>query len=208
VGSYYYLVSQLPYLMFGQRPPMSSEAFRELARPLLSGQDAALLDLVSLDPQPPEDAGAGPSYADSLPPCGSDFIDQWREWERVLRLNLAKHRSVKTKREGAVTVDPPGFPVDAAGTAGKAMLVEDSPLEGEVLLDRARWVAIEFFQGLDYFDRSIIYAYLLKLMILERHASFQVETGFAEYKSLYNAILESAAADGVQIGISPSGESK
>ena len=207
MGSYYYLVSQLPYLMFGQMPPMSSEAFRELARPLLSDQDAALMDLVNLDPQPP-DAGGGPSYADGLPPCGSDFIDQWREWERVLRLNLAKSRSVKTKREGAAPVEPPGFPVDAAVAAGKAVAVDDSPLEGEVLIDRARWSAIDFLQGIDYFDCSKIYAYLLKLMILERHASFQVETGFAEYKSLYTAILESAAASGLQTGISPSGESK
>jgi hypothetical protein len=51
------------------------------------------------------------------------------------------------------------------------------------------------------FDRSTIYAYLLKLMILERRASFKTEIGFTEYKSLYASILESA-----QSGVSPAGE--
>ncbi|MDR1858451.1 MAG: DUF2764 domain-containing protein [Treponema sp.] len=210
MGSYYYLVSQLPYLMFGQAPPMSSEAFRELARPLVSDQDAALLDLVSLDPQPPRpgNTGGGLSYENSSPACGSDFIDQWREWERAMRLNLAKHRLVKTKREGTVTAEPPVLPTDAVSAAAKAVAEADSPLEGETLIDRARWSAIEVLQGTGYFDSSTVFAYLLKLIILERRASFHAETGFSEYKSLYASILENVAAGGVLPGTSPAGESK
>jgi hypothetical protein len=68
--------------------------------------------------------------------------------------------------------------------------VPESPLEAEALLDRARWSAIERFQGIPYFDRNTVFAYLLKLLILERSASFKVDTGFAEYKSLYASILE------------------
>ena len=205
MGSYYYyLVSQLPYLIFNQTPPMSSEAFKELARPMLSKEDAALLDLISLDPQPPEmGTGEGPSYADSLPSCGSDFIDGWREWERALRLSLAKHRAIRIKREGTSMIEPPVFPVDAVTSAAKAVAAADSPIEGEVLVDRARWSAIEMLQGNDYFGRNTIFAYMLKLLILERRALFQVELGFSEYKSLYASILES-----VQSGTSPAGEFK
>ena len=97
----------------------------------------------------------------------------------------------------------PGFPVDAATSAAKAVAAADSPLEGEVLVDRARWSAIEMLQGNDYFDRNTIFAYMLKLLILERRALFQVELGFSEYKSLYASILE-----GVQSGTSPAGEFK
>ena len=209
MGSYYYLVSQLPYLIYGQTPPMSPEAFKELARPLLSSPDAALLDLISLDPQPPGPGEQGHSYVNSAPVSGSGFIDNWREWERALRLNLAKHRSIKTKRESAAPVEPPNFPADAASVAARAMASAESPLEGEIFIDKARWSAIEFLQGIDYFDRNTVYAYLLKLIILQRRASFQTETGFAEYKSLYASIMESAAADsGEQLGISPAGETK
>ena len=193
MGSYYYLVSQLPSLSYGQKPPMSPEAFKELARPLLNNEDSALLDLVSLDPQL--------SPADSS--SGSDFIDSWREWEWALRLNLAKHRAVKAKRESAVTVEPPVIPADAPATAQRAITIMETPLEAEVLLNKARWSAIDVLQGIDYFDRNIIFAYLLKLFILQRHDSFQAEAGFSEYKSLYASILESA-----QTGASRAGESK
>jgi len=199
VGSYYYLASQLPSLNYGQKPPMSPEAFKELARPLMSEEDAVLLDMVNLDPQP---FGAG-SYTDKIPSSGSDFIDNWREWERVLRLNLAKHRVLKVKREGAITAEPPVIPADAVSAAFRAIAVTESPLEAETLLDKARWNAIDMLQGIDYFDCNTLLAYLLKLLILERSALFQTERGFSEYKSLYASIL-----DGVQTGTSVAGESK
>ena len=203
MGAYYYLVSQLPYLIYGQTPPMSPEAFREFAKPFLNAQDASLLDIVDIDPQPLKGGDAeGPSYAENATSCGSDFIDNWRKWERTLRLNLAKQRSLKAKRESAAPVEAPTSPTDAAFLAIRAMAAADSPLEGEILIDKARWNTIESLQGLNYFGRNTIFAHLLKLIILQRRASFQTEIGFSEYKSLYASILE-----GVQSGTSPAGES-
>ena len=186
---YYYLVSQLPYLVFGQIPPMSSEAFKELARNLLTKEDAKLLDLLSLDPQPPIPDAEGPSYAEKVKTSKSAFIDGWREWERVLRLNLAKQRALKLKWDTADMVEAPASPADAVTTAVKAVAVTDSPIEGENVLDRGRWNAIEELHAGDFFDRNTIFVYLLKLYILERNASFQTEIGFTEYKSLYASIL-------------------
>ena len=207
MGSYYYLAAQLPYLVYGQKPPMSCSAFRVLAKQFLNSRDMAYFDLVDLDPDP-EDKGKneaeGSSYAESAAPSGCTFIDQWREWERTLRLNLARQRSRKVIREGAApTETPPIFPIDAAAAAIKAVSTAESPLEAELVLDKARWEAIESLQGINYFDRNTIYAYLLKLILLERHAMFSVEKGFAEYKSLYASILGS-----VQPGSSPAGEIK
>jgi hypothetical protein len=203
VGSYYYFVAQLPVLIYGQEPPMSSSAFRELARGQMSAGDAALLAVLSLDPRLPGPShpdrpvyaeSGGPSYAEASPATDCEFIDQWRDWERALRLNLARLRASRIKREGGAPVDPPVIPADAAGAAQQALAVSESPLEAEMLLDKARWSAIEQFQGITYFDRNTIYAYLLKLLIMERYASFKAETGFAEYKSLYASILENAGA--------------
>ena len=200
MGSYYYLASQLPYLIYGQTPSMSSLAFKELAKTLLDEGDAALMDLLDLDPQPLKAGEEGPSYADNAHASGSDFIDRWREWERTLRLNLARHRSIKTKRENSAPVEPPVFPADAAAAAVKAVVATESPLDGEILIDKARWNAIEVLQGGDYFDRNTIFAYFLKLVLLERRASFKTDAGFAEYKSLYASILERVNE--------PAGESK
>ena len=98
-------------------------------------------------------------------------------------------------------MEPPLFPADAVAAAAKAAVATESPLEAEFVLDKARWDAIEGLQGIDNFDRNIVYAYLLKLILLERHQAFKVEEGFTEYKSLYASILGS-----VQPGSSPVGE--
>jgi len=178
VGQYYYLVPQLPYLVFGQTPPMSPEAFREKAMTLLEEQDAALLDLLGLSLNPPLDDASS----------GCEFIDKWREWERILRLNLVKHRAGKLKRE-APGSEPPVLPSDAVSAAAKAM--QESPLEGEVIIDKARWNAIDsLLEGSGPFDSNVVFAYMLKLIILNRQSLFQTERGFSEYKSLYASILE------------------
>ena len=214
MGSYYYLVAQLPNLIYGQAPSMSSEAFKELAKPILSKTDAALLDTISFDLQatkqePSEDSpkplsqapvkgkiadaeSLSTQFAEKAPPCGSDFIDHWREWERTLRLNIAKQRFIRKGLKWDALPELPEEPADAVSLAVKAVAATESPLEVEFLLDKARWNAIEEMQGSNFFTCNTIFAYLLKLLILERHASLQAEKGFSEYKLLYASIMENA----------------
>jgi hypothetical protein len=193
--AYYYLMAQLPSLIYGEPAPMSSAHFRELAEQALSREDAALLGFFTLNPA----AGNVPGGGD----C--EFLGKWREYETALRLNLARYRGVKIKREAPA--DAPDYPADAAAAA-KAAAAMDSPLEAEIFLDESRWRAIDLFQGLNYFDRNTVYAYLLKLLLMERRSCFRTEEGFAEYKGLYAAVME-AAGSGVypQAGTSSSNES-
>jgi hypothetical protein len=153
----------------------------------LGPKDLALLKLCSLDPDP--EYKTLPSYSSSLPKSGSSFIDDWRTWERTLRLNLVRYRAQKLKWEAAIP--PLDDTMDAAAVARAAVLIE-SPLEAEIFLDKARWDAIEALQGLVYFSSSTVFAYLLKLLLIERRALFKVEEGFAEYKGLYAEILANA----------------
>ena len=180
MGAYYYLAAQLPYLIYGQEVPMSSGAFRELARNAMDPGEAKVLDLCTIEP----DAGDKTS---------SDFINNWHQWEEALRLNLARSRSQNLKRENTEQriQDTPEYPSDAAAAA-KAVLSMDSPLEAEIFLDRARWSAIENLSGINYFSENTIYAYLLKLLLMERRQAFNTEEGFTEYKTLYASILENA----------------
>jgi hypothetical protein len=194
VASYYFLTAQLPYLSYGQTMPISLSRFRELCRENLTPEDAALLDLCSLDPDPvkaelpPEERGA--AYTELPPETPSAFINRWREWERALRLHLARLRGQQLRRDAALA-DPPDMFVEAQAAA-KAAFAMDSPLEAELFLDKARWDAIEEIQGIAYFHRDNIFAYLLKLLLLERRASFKTEEGFMEYQSLYASIMESS----------------
>ena len=175
--SYYYLASQLPSLSYGQAAPMSSRAFRELAGTLMNPDDALWLNRCALDP------GIVDAAENGLP----DFFIRWVEWERALRLNLARWRASRLKRD--IFLDAPDYPADAV-TAAKTASAMDSPLEAELLIDEARWAAIDSFQGFDNFHRNAIYAYLFKLLLLERRSCFRTEEGFAEYKGLYASIME------------------
>jgi len=185
VGSYYYLVSQLPTLSWGAQAPMSSGHFRSLCATLMNAGDFALLDACVLEPKPGKSTG-------------SSLIDSWLGWERSLRLNLAQNRSQRLKRDSAALPDAPSDPLDAL-TLSKLVMSLDSPLEAEKTLDLARWAAIERFQGFDYFGRDTLYAYLLKLLMLERKALFRVEEGFMEYKKIYASVME-AAPNNMQAG--------
>jgi hypothetical protein len=190
VGSYYYFVSQLPYLVYGQQPPLSSAAFREQCLNFLDPADKAQLDRCSFDipPELPSPLKPMPGEAAEL---SSAFIKNWREWERVLRLNLVRFRSQRLKREGAA--EAPEYPADAAQAAKSASSM-DSPLEAEITLDRARWDAIERFRAGNDFGPDYVFAYLLKLILMERRSSFKPEEGFMEYKTLYASIMENAGS--------------
>jgi len=172
---------------------MSSEAFRDLCRGLLDPADAKLLDTLGIDPVPQK--ADVPSYAEYAARSGCEFIDCWRDWERALRLSLARHRSIKSKREGASPVDPPILPADAVSVAVKAVVGTENPLDAEILIDKARWNTIEISLSGDYFDRNTVFAYYLKLLLLERHELFQTEAGFNEYNSLYSSILAKVQSD-------------
>ena len=167
---------------------MSSGIFKALASELMSTADAALLDYCTLDPDPVKPGDSGAAYAEPAHPTSSILINKWKEWERTLRLNLAKYRALKLKRDAGAIAEAPGVPADAALAAKNAMSIE-SPLEAEIFLGKARWDAIESFQGLNIFSETAMYAYLLKLLLMERKAAFKSEDGFTEYKGLYAAIL-------------------
>jgi len=163
---------------------MSSAAFRRLAVEHLSSSHAAVLDQCVLGSAAPIPAGGeGGEGACGLLP---EFVSKWKEWEKALVFNLAKSRAKKLKREFAAEV--PDYPFDAAAAARAACEME-SPLEAELFLDKARWEAIESLQGLDIFSETTIYAYMLKLLLMERGMAFNTEEGFTEYKGLYAAIL-------------------
>jgi hypothetical protein len=199
----------LPVLAYGQTAPITLSRFRELCRENLIGEDLALLEYCALDPDsvkpgtPPEERGA--AYAELPPETSSEFINRWWKWERALRLNLAKARAQQFRRD---VPDAPDTFADAQAAA-KAALAMESPLEAELYLDKARWDAIEDIQGIAYFHRDNIFAYLLKLLLLERRASFKTEEGFMQYKSLYASIMESSNAGALSVeAIPPAGEAK
>ena len=175
--NYYYFAATLPSLNYGDVPPLSSKEFREQCSDLLHPDDAELLKYCYYDPK---------LAVETVKPTGSDFIDLLMLRERVLILNLAFIRAARLKRPSPG--DPP-HDVPRAEARGKAAFEMDDPLEATIYIDQGRWGALDDMVGLNLFGVNNIFAYLLKLQLLERRQSFKAETGEANYKILYDSIL-------------------
>jgi len=174
---YYYFVATLPYISYDDPPPFSSEEFRELCRALLEPADAELIKYCYYDPE---------LAVHTTQPTGSDFIDLLMARERKLILNLAYQRAARLKR--LCPGDPP-HDMPRAEAVAMAAFEMDDPLEAALYIDRARWGALESMLGIDIFGVNNIYAYLMKLQLLERRQNFNAERGTAAYRERYDSIL-------------------
>ncbi|MDR1470042.1 MAG: DUF2764 domain-containing protein [Spirochaetaceae bacterium] len=175
--NYYYFVATLPSVSYGDAPPKSSEDFREECLYHLAPGDAAVLTSCTYNA----------AAVTAAKPTGSAFIDALLARERTLLLNVAYLRAARLKRQ--ISGEPPRDASDAEAVAKAAFEMGD-PLEAELFLDRGRWDAIDALSGLDLFSVNMVYAYLMKLQLLERRQRFDAEKGFAGYKQLYDTILD------------------
>ena len=175
--NYYYFVATLPWLNYGEKPPMSSGEFREQCLAMLSPEDAALIRYCRYDPV---------MAVETVKSTGSNFIDNLMERERTLVLNLAYLRASKLRRPSPG--DPP-HDVPRAEMVAKAAVEMTDPLEAEIYIDQCRWGSLDAMVGLDLFGVNNIFAFLLKLQLMERRQLFDAERGQAAYRELYDKIL-------------------
>ena len=175
--AYYYLVSQLPNISSSESKsalPLSTEAFKELCSRFVSEKEKELVDALSLVPPREREA------------TGSVFLDTWYEKERNLRFALAQIRAQKMKKE-AYTL-PDGCTADII-TAARTAVGMDSPYSAEQFLYDYRLKLLDDIKPLDSFSMDAVYAYGLKLMLVERMRKFDVENGKSSYHKIYDTIL-------------------
>jgi len=115
--NYYYFVATLPFINYGDKPPVSSEEFREQCQGLLHPDDAALIQYCYYNPL---------LAVETVRSTGSDFIDLLMARERTLVLNLAYLRAPKLKRPSPG--DPP-HDVPRAEAVAKAAFEMTDPFE-------------------------------------------------------------------------------
>ena len=174
---YYYFVATLPSITYDDAPPFSSEEFRDLCHRLLDPADAELVQYCYYDPE---------LAVQTVQPTGSDFIDLLMARERTLVMNLAYQRAARLKRPSP---GEPAHDVPRAEAVAKAAFEMDDPLQAALYIDRSRWGALEAMVDIDIFGVNNIYAYLMKLQLLERRRNFNAEKGAAAYRERYDSIL-------------------
>lgn len=175
--AYYYLVSQLPNISTTESKanlPLNGKSFVELACRFISEDEKNTLNGLSL--VPPKE----------LTSTGSVFLDTWYEKERNLRFALAQIRAQKMKKDSIPL--PPGCTADIINVARTAVGM-DSPFSAEQFLYEYRIKLLEEIKPMDNFSIDAVYAYGLKLMLVERMRKFDVENGKASYHEIYDNIL-------------------
>lgn len=179
MGSYYYLMAQVPGILPGTPVVLTSAAFRELAGRFLSAADGRVLAGLTLEP-PRVDR-----------PVKSRFLREWYSRERALRLALSRARASRLKRDEGLTMDEDEDVRKSrdAMAAAKSAVSFDDPLAAERYLDSVRVSWVDELSTGHYFDSDAVFAYAVRLLLRERADRFTAEAGREAYSTIYNQIL-------------------
>lgn len=156
-GKYYtYLISSLPMLSFGSKPPISFEKFLGLCRDLI-----------------PEDELEELRGSGSIGLCNKIGVNptlrKWRSFDRALRNELVKIRAARLKIDPAEYLREDGCD-DITGIAHIAFAAHRNPslIESERFLDAKRWGYLDDITAGHYFDFDFLVTYAQKLLIAEK----------------------------------------
>lgn len=174
-NQYYYTVASLPMIFFDSEKFMAGSEFLDVCETTIGEKDFEILKTALLLPVQ--------NMAVSNP-----LLKSWYDWENTLRSELAKFRAAKkgTDAEKYIGENP-----SEAGVAeiAREAFIQDSPLESEKILDRARWEYLEMLEAGHLFDIGKLIIYYLKLQLLNRRAMMNKNRGKQEYEKIYSGIL-------------------
>ncbi len=154
---YTYVVSSLPALLFGMKPPLGFARFLALCKDLIPDEDLALLASLA--------AGGGVSCKDA----GNLTLRRWRSFDTMLRNELVQIRASRKKADPAKYLRSDGCPESSYAThLAINAYRKPSVLEAERSLDADRWAELDELSAGHYFDLDTLIIYALKLLMLER----------------------------------------
>jgi hypothetical protein len=163
---FYYILASLPFLHFGQDPPLSYEALVDRWGGWLNAGDQAQLRLARLAiDQVPWSAVVNRS------------LKAWVVFENSLRNELVRFRADRLKRPPETYLRPQ-LPWDSRpGRLLGEVVKEPSPLLREQALAELRWRCLTDLSGGHAYDLDALIIYALKLQILQRLSLFDEERG-------------------------------
>jgi hypothetical protein len=138
-----YLISSLPMLYFGMKPPFSFEGFIERCRGLIPENEIEMLKAAS-------------------------GLKKWQIFDKELRNELVKLRAARKHKDPLKYLRKDGYVQPYIIHIAASAIRNKSILEAEKILDQARWQALDELSIGHYFDIDILLIYGQKLLILER----------------------------------------
>ncbi|MDP3729990.1 MAG: DUF2764 family protein [Candidatus Omnitrophota bacterium] len=145
-GYYIYLISSLPALHFGMKPPFSVDKFFSMCADLISAEDLEALRS-SL-----KDEGEG----------------RYHDFETALRNELVRIRAQRKHLDASRFLRHDGYADQCICHIAAGAYRNPSVIEREKMLDLDRWRFLDELSIEHYFDLTILMLYARKLSILEK----------------------------------------
>jgi len=120
-------------------------------------------------------------------------IERWNCWERGLRNELVKMRASKKSQDSEKYLAVGDSEVGVSEVAREAFQAA-SPLDAELVINKARWEYLELLEAGNYFNLSKLIIYFLKLQVLQRKLEIDKEKGKTAFTEIYAAVLEKGMA--------------
>ena len=171
-----YYISSLPMLKWGEKPSTAYCDFMEQTRLLLGDDVAKRLSALQLVPQRCDDA----------------IGRAWAEFETFLRNVTSVARQAKLRRAERFTAKETRFSSVLTEHRLQEIMQMPSALEREMQLDKVRW---DFLEGLAVghrADMAGLEIYALKLLLLEKIHSRQLQAGQELFSQMVDAGLKQA----------------
>jgi hypothetical protein len=153
---YPYLITSLPTLHFGMKPPFSFEQFLETCHGFIPEKDYQVLSTL---PQPEH-------YSEKDRKHRS--VERWIQSDTALRNEMVKSRAGRRHTDPATYLRPDTYTGPSFAPVVAAAELSPSILEGEKLLDQKRWNVLDELATAHYFDLDALIVYAYKLLILHR----------------------------------------
>ena len=160
MDKYFYMVSQLPTLVFDRDNPITTESFLEEAEKWLSGSDLKTLKSIQL-------------FGEDTESRKAKVWTSYQTFEKRFREEIGLWR--QSRREGH-EYKPETFQ--------SAVVKEGNPLDIEKKLLRIRWEILEAEEAEHHFDLGFLILYYLKLQILDKLSAFDHEPGMETFQTL------------------------
>lgn len=184
-NSYYYLIASLPYLSFHKLQAISILEFSSRCSSYLKKNDFEVTQSII--------AGNLNKAAQSL-----KVVSEWLNWDMELRTELAVLRA-KAKGLTNGLAEPLDEAEQGEKTSSSSLesykLAMDifsaaSPMDADEMLEIARWRRLESLEHGQYFNLEWLAIYCLKLTIMERRGSFDMQVGMDRVANILKTAKE------------------
>ncbi len=164
---YYFILSSLPTLKYGEPPPIKSDDFLSVCATWLDAKKYEVIKNIELVPKQELSTKIKPYSA----------LDQWHKWETCLRNRIVRARKTPFSVDPAFFIRPEKDYFSEIDAGIQDAFSSSNPLNKEKIIETMRWKRLNELESGHMFDFYSLCIYRLKLLLLEKSELRKVDAG-------------------------------